>query len=202
MTNKRFKITGIITGLVVVGVLSFFLKACEKDELPQINNTNTSSENKLSQAAPTNEEVDKLAFYPVLTIEHSAAQTKLPDYAVQLNSNGTGLFTGRRNTAFIGEKKLQVSADVVKLIIERFNAENFSAMESVASIPDMPGTTTGYKADEKSEMVIKVDLGQKKVSARLMDLREYAEQMLNIRGFVYGARDLNNIQDNPNQINQ
>lgn len=87
---------------------------------PQAKSTNTIQEGSFpaisKQASPSNTLNLNSKTFNLLVIDHSSAQTNLPSYKLELQSNGIGMFTGRKNTAILGSKKIYVSGEMIQQI--------------------------------------------------------------------------------------
>ncbi len=202
-TNSKinWKTAGIISSVLIIAVSILFLKGCEKADIPQVKNMINSNENSDASASSNLDNVAKQSPFLMLTIDHSAARTGMPDYRVELNTHGEVFFNGRRNTAYAGVKRFKVSNEIVVAISNQFTAGNFLELENLPPTPDLPLVTTSFRSSINSDIFSKIDYGQPK-SEKLIQLRQYAENMLELASLINKGKNIDDVKENSNQIAQ
>jgi hypothetical protein len=174
------KLISIIILMFFFGMMMVFT-SCQKDEQPMTKTSdNNISESRMAAAS-----------FKMIIIDHSAANTSLPDFRIETNNDGNLIFIGRRNTAFIGKQKLQISPDEMGIIKEMMIHDKFLSMESQPAIPDMPQNITIFHPELNGEEYFRRDNGN---SSALGAIRSKIENMLNISNLIYLNRNKENIQ--------
>jgi hypothetical protein len=202
-TNSKinWKTARIISSVLIIAVSFLFLKGCEKAEMPQVKNLTNGTENSDASASSNMDNTAKQIPFLMLTIDHSAARTGMPDYRVELNSHGEVFFNGRRNTAYAGVKRFKVSNEIVVAIRNQFTMGNFLELETLPSTPDLPLVTTSFRSSINNDIFSKIDYGQPQ-SEKLILLRQYAENMLELTSLINKGKNIDDVKENPNQIAQ
>ena len=177
-----------ITSFILVFLL--FFSACQKDELASTNNAVQANNENLSRQKQS---ADQSPFN-LITIDHSAAQTHLPDYSVTISSDGTILFNGRRNTAVAGKVQFKAPQKIMTQLRVLFTEANLADMENLPSIPDLPSIATSFKAATNAETVTRIDYNNSN-PRELIQLRTKTETLLKISTLVVKPRNLNDIPD-------
>ncbi len=171
-------------------VFLLFLSACQKEELASTNSSvQANNENLARQKQPADQSP-----FTLITIDHSAAQTHLPDYSVTIRSDGNILFNGRRNTAVSGKVEFKAPQKVMTQLRVMFTEANLSDMENLPSVPDLPSIATTFKAATNAEAITRIDFNHNN-PRELIQLRTKTETLLKISTLVIKPRNLNDIQD-------
>ncbi len=194
-----------ITISFIICATSFLsLTGCQKDELSEItaaqlqeNSKESLHEESFSAIAKQNNSTNT---FTMLVIDHSNAQTNLPSYKLELLANGNGMFTGRKNTAILGSKKIFVSGEMMQQVKEVLRSNKFETLENLPFVFDLPIVSTTFRLDNLSEAITKLDYNESDKSNRLIEMRETIENMLGITKFVKSRKNLNDLHLSNNNI--
>lgn len=184
-----------LSALIFIIASTLFLTSCQKDELlapsPQkgmeINHSEV-SRTKANLNLP-------MPAFKMIVIDHSSAQTHQPSYRLEIISDGTVLFTGRKNLATIGERKFMISKQTLTNIRNMFIDGHFAQLESQQFILDLPSVETTFALQANSETITKIDNNSNN-PLKLIQLRRTVENMLNISQLIFKHRDIINLEEN------
>ena len=176
-------------------VLVLFVSSCKKDDLTSTNSGNSSSSDVARQALQNN---DQQAAYGtsfqqvaeqtvMMRINHIAARSQFPDYSITIKFDGTIIFEGRRNVAFIGTKEWKLAGDKFMNVKQLFDHSGFNSIEDRLSLlADAPMVATTWCASSVQLPRTLIDYYQGYPEG-LISLREKAENILNLVEFVSGG---------------
>jgi hypothetical protein len=193
--NQLFrKKTWLIYGVMIMFVS--FISGCQKDEMPQMNN---SSETENSSMERNSQQLENTISYEMLSINHNKMFSTLPDYKVTLQSNGSVIFEGRKNTAFIGITKLMVPIETANEIRDLYLSLHLGKSADQPVNIDLPINTTTFKANFGKMAVSRNDYNSSRdpEMQKLIQARIETEKMLGIERLVYTQRNINDLKDNP-----
>jgi hypothetical protein len=194
----------ITISFLFFGTSLLSLTGCQKDELSEMTSAQLQENSKVSLQEESFSAIAKqnssAKTFTMLVIDHSSAQTNLPSYKLELQENGTGLFTGRKNTAILGSKKIFVTGEMIQQIKEIMRANKFETLENRPFVFDLPIVSTTFRKDKLSEAITKLDYNESDKSNILLVMRETIEQMLGISRFVKTGRSLNGQQLNMDHL--
>ncbi len=201
LTLRNLSIT---ISFIICGTTFLSLTGCQKDELSELTATQPKQNTEVSLQEESFSAIAKqnssAKTFTMLVIDHSSAQTNLPSYKFELQANGNGMFTGRKNTAILGSKKIFVTGEMIQQIKEIMRANKFETLENLSFVFDLPIVSTTFRKDNLSEAITKLDFNESDKSNRLIEMRETIEQMLGISRFVKTGRSLNGQQLNMDHL--
>ena len=176
-----------LAALMITSAL--FFTGCQKDDLASIQSEDAANRSEVSRKG------SETVAFTMVTINHQAAQTNGRSYKIEIRNDGTVLFTGRKNTAFIGEKKFKVSPGITVNLLKMFGESNFQEIELLPYTPDLALIETSFQPDQNSEAITRIDYNNGKLM-KLVELREQTEAMLDINNLIYTKRDINSLKVN------
>jgi hypothetical protein len=194
MKTLQFKIgkmTNRIAALLILVAGFVFLTGCQKEDLatnaPGMNSSSDLSKNVRS--INNDGQAPRTVAFNMITIDHDAGKADAADYRVEVSSDGTVLFIGRRNTTTFGKYQFQVSDATITALRNLFIESNFAEMDD--ELPrgtGMPGVYTSFRSSLSAYPVTHVDIGRK--DSKLIQIRTKAEDILGISKYVNGAPEI------------
>jgi hypothetical protein len=159
----------ISTFIILLAVM--FLTGCQKEEMPEMQTTSN------------NQSTAKITGFTIITIDHLGGEFNQPDYKVEVISDGTVLFTGRKNTAIIGKAKYKVGPETIKNLMGLFSNGRLRNVYEFPYFKNKSAVITTFKESLGVDNITRIDYNGIK-PADLIDLRTQAEQILKITKYV------------------
>ena len=176
-TSKTF--AAAISTLSLAFVI--LLTGCEKAETPEMSTT-ISSNNEMAAALPT---VPKTKNFEMITIDHSNIGSQQANYNVTIMADGKLTFSGRKNTAVIGELTYKLSPDMMNTLKNLFANQNFESINDEIVNPDLPTLTVTYRSEASLKPTSRTNIDGR--NNKLTIFNNKLEQLINIKAFIAGA---------------
>ncbi|MEO5572044.1 MAG: DUF6438 domain-containing protein [Bacteroidia bacterium] len=189
---KTINLNNSIKNSLTVSLISsvLFLASCSKEELslPVANASQSAGEARtaLAQAteATASSDLQKATSTIMIRIEHQAARSEAPDYAVTIKFDGTIKFEGRRNVAYIGNREWKLELSKFIAIKNLFAYTNFTSIEdNLPLLADVPMIYTTYCASPADFAKTLFDYDHDYPEG-LISLREKAEILLDLNMYI------------------
>lgn len=176
---KTLKVTSFLS---LVAALFFILTSCQKEELPFVTSSSTTSSD---QAGPLS------SVFKMIYIDHVIpAGENRPDYSIEVRSNRMVIFTGRRNTAVLGQKTFQLPQDLLDAAKQLFSDYDFASIVS-EKIDDAASSTSVSFKESKTTDALTIT-GNDDRAQKLINFTLELEQKLQVD--VYAARSVNQFE--------
>lgn len=193
-TLKNLRIQNSIAVTVIVSLL--FLTSCKKEDLVTTTSGNATATDGVKQApqAKSNQihppaefraELPKAGQSTVMIkIDHIAARTHAPDYSVSIKFDGTIIFEGRRNVAYVGTKEWQLASDKFMNVKQLFDHSGFNSIEdNLSELADVPMVYTTWCASPAQRATTLFDYNDGYPEG-LISLRQKAESILDLWEYI------------------
>ncbi|MFI5220068.1 MAG: DUF6438 domain-containing protein [Bacteroidia bacterium] len=176
--KSKFQKTGIA---IFLSLFIIVMAGCSKEESPQpLTGTSAVAGADLRQIGPPPPIARP---FVMITIDHQAMRSFLPDYSVTVYSDGTVLFAGRKNVGTLGKVSFSVDQSKLKEVLSVFKQMEFYSIRSDRQInPDVPRTLTSLAESKTSRVKTLVD--DNREPGKLVNLRKTVEWVLQIDQYV------------------
>ena len=192
-TLKNIRIQNSIAATVIVSLL--FLSSCQKEDLVTTTSGNvTTSDNakhdpqgkrhQVHPAADARFELPEAQSTIMIKIDHIAGRTHAPDYSVSIKFDGTIIFEGRRNVAYLDTKEWRLASDKFMNVKQLFENSGFNSIENhLSELADVPMvyTTWSASAAQRSKTLFDYNDGYPE---GLISLRQKAESILDLGQYI------------------
>lgn len=173
---KTFK--SLTTAISILSAAFVFtLTSCQKDELPLV--TRATSPQIDQAAAPVDPTTQR---FQMISIDHNSGPARAADYNVTIMSDGQFIFEGRKNTATIGIRTINLSKEMMGTLKEYFSGDNFEGINQGPVSNDLATLTVSYKEDILKGVTTRTanEISQSK----LITFNKKLEEILNVKAFT------------------
>jgi len=180
--KKANSLSRKVQSCIAVAVILLSLFACQKDNIMQPGTESSDVSGKIAAVNPST------SAYEMIKINHISARSLLPDYEVDLFTDLTVRFTGRRNTSTMGEKIFKTDEHTFFYLKDMFESSHlFDLIPGNTppdnSLADIPQVFTTFNNGIHTVTLVDNNTG---VPKDLYQLRVKAEEMLHIPVLLYG----------------